>query len=239
MILDKAGQKGTGIWTLQSAISQSVVISTINAAVEARVISSRKDERVAASKILPQPKVPKFSGDRARADRRGARRALRLEDRLLRAGDGAARRGQRRIQMESEFRRHRHHLARRLHHSREVSESHRRGLRARCGAAQSAARSYFTDIIARTQENWRVAVSDRGHAWRRRAGFQRFARLFRQLSLRRGCPRICSRRNATSSARTPTSESTSRASSTPNGWRSETQPTEKPAEPKEQSRAAE
>ena len=42
VILDKAGQKGTGIWTLQSAIGQAVVISTINAAVEARVISSRK-----------------------------------------------------------------------------------------------------------------------------------------------------------------------------------------------------
>ena len=64
VILDKAGQKGTGMWTLQSAIQQSVVISTINAAVEARVISSRKDERVAASKILPQPKVAKFNGDR-------------------------------------------------------------------------------------------------------------------------------------------------------------------------------
>src|SRR5437588_3408138 len=66
MILDKAGQKGTGIWTLQSAIKQSVVISTINTAVEARVISSRKEERVAASKILPQPKARKFKGDRTR-----------------------------------------------------------------------------------------------------------------------------------------------------------------------------
>lgn len=64
VILDKAGQKGTGMWTLQSAIAQSVVISTINAAVEARVISSRKEERVAASKILPQPKPKKISGDR-------------------------------------------------------------------------------------------------------------------------------------------------------------------------------
>ena len=64
VILDKAGQKGTGMWTLQSAIQQSVVISTINAAVEARVISSRKEERVAASKILPQPKPRKFNGDR-------------------------------------------------------------------------------------------------------------------------------------------------------------------------------
>src|SRR5438477_6739999 len=64
VILDKAGQKGTGLWTLQSALERSVVISTINAAVEARVISSRKDERVAASKILPQPEAEKSSGDR-------------------------------------------------------------------------------------------------------------------------------------------------------------------------------
>jgi len=64
VILDKAGQKGTGLWTLQSAIAISVVISTINAAVEARVISSRKDDRVAASKILPQPKQKKFTGDK-------------------------------------------------------------------------------------------------------------------------------------------------------------------------------
>jgi 6-phosphogluconate dehydrogenase len=63
VILDKAGQKGTGIWTLQSAIQQSVVISTINAAVEARVVSSRKDERVASAKILPHPEPKKFTGD--------------------------------------------------------------------------------------------------------------------------------------------------------------------------------
>jgi len=66
MILDKAGQKGTGIWTLQAAIRQSVVISTINAAVEARVVSSRKEERVAASKILPHPRDRQFKGNRTR-----------------------------------------------------------------------------------------------------------------------------------------------------------------------------
>ncbi len=64
VILDKAGQKGTGLWTLQSAIAISVVISTINAAVEARVISSRKDDRVASSKVLPQMKPKPFTGDR-------------------------------------------------------------------------------------------------------------------------------------------------------------------------------
>jgi 6-phosphogluconate dehydrogenase len=66
MILDKAGQKGTGIWTLQAAIQQYVVISTINAAVEARVISAQKEDRVAASKILPQPRVRQFNGKRDR-----------------------------------------------------------------------------------------------------------------------------------------------------------------------------
>src|SRR4026207_971562 len=64
VILDKAGQKGTGIWTLQAAINQYVVISTINAAVEARVISSRKEERVSASEILPQPRARTFKGNR-------------------------------------------------------------------------------------------------------------------------------------------------------------------------------
>src|SRR5256714_11616828 len=66
MIVDKAGQKGTGIWTLQAAIKQYVIISTINAAVEARVISSRKEERVAASEILPPPRVRTFKGNRDR-----------------------------------------------------------------------------------------------------------------------------------------------------------------------------
>jgi 6-phosphogluconate dehydrogenase len=64
VILDKAGQKGTGKWTLLSAIEQAVVISTINAAVEARVISAHKADRVEASKILPQRPGKKFTGDR-------------------------------------------------------------------------------------------------------------------------------------------------------------------------------
>ncbi len=49
LILDKAGQKGTGQWTLMNAAESAVVISTINAAVEARVLSSMKAARVAAS----------------------------------------------------------------------------------------------------------------------------------------------------------------------------------------------
>jgi 6-phosphogluconate dehydrogenase len=56
LILDTAGQKGTGKWTLINAIENAVVVSTINAAVEARILSSMKDKRVAASKILQGPK---------------------------------------------------------------------------------------------------------------------------------------------------------------------------------------
>lgn len=58
LILDKAGQKGTGQWTLVNAAENAVVVSTINAAVEARVLSSQKAQRVAASRVLQGPQAP-------------------------------------------------------------------------------------------------------------------------------------------------------------------------------------
>ncbi|HVF84537.1 MAG TPA: NADP-dependent phosphogluconate dehydrogenase [Abditibacteriaceae bacterium] len=64
MILDKAGQKGTGKWTIMSALDLGVVASTINSAVEARTVSSMKAERVDASKVLPGPTNTQFTGDR-------------------------------------------------------------------------------------------------------------------------------------------------------------------------------
>src|SRR5207249_4741365 len=51
-VLDKAGQKGTGKWTAQIALDLAVPIPTIAAAIDARVLSSMKEERVAASKKL-------------------------------------------------------------------------------------------------------------------------------------------------------------------------------------------
>ncbi len=51
-VLDKAGQKGTGKWTAQVALDLAVPIPTIAAAIDARVLSSMKDERVAASKKI-------------------------------------------------------------------------------------------------------------------------------------------------------------------------------------------
>jgi 6-phosphogluconate dehydrogenase len=58
LILDKAGQKGTGKWTAQVALDLGVMIPTINAAIEARFISGLKEERVDASKIINGPQAP-------------------------------------------------------------------------------------------------------------------------------------------------------------------------------------
>ncbi|MFB3777926.1 MAG: NADP-dependent phosphogluconate dehydrogenase [Bryobacteraceae bacterium] len=55
IILDKAGQKGTGKWASQNALDLGVAIPTINAALEARILSAFKDERVQASKLLEGP----------------------------------------------------------------------------------------------------------------------------------------------------------------------------------------
>ena len=54
-ILDAAGQKGTGRWTVVSSLELGVPIPTIYAAVNARVMSAYKDERVAASKEISAP----------------------------------------------------------------------------------------------------------------------------------------------------------------------------------------
>jgi len=54
-VLDKAGQKGTGKWTAQIALDLAVPIPTIAAAIDARVLSSMKEERVSASQVLRGP----------------------------------------------------------------------------------------------------------------------------------------------------------------------------------------
>ncbi len=62
VILDKAGQKGTGKWTSQSALDLGVAAPTVAEAVFARCISAIKEERVEASKLVKGPEG-KFSGD--------------------------------------------------------------------------------------------------------------------------------------------------------------------------------
>ena len=51
-ILDRAGQKGTGVWTAQDALDKAVPLTLIGEAVHARMLSARKAERVAAAALL-------------------------------------------------------------------------------------------------------------------------------------------------------------------------------------------
>lgn len=65
LILDAAGQKGTGRWTVVSSLELGVPIPTIYAAVNARVMSAYKEERLGASQELLGPTLEFYSGDTA------------------------------------------------------------------------------------------------------------------------------------------------------------------------------
>lgn len=64
VILDEAGNKGTGKWTSQSSLDLGEPLSLITESVFARYISSLKQQRVAASKVLSGPQPAQFTGDK-------------------------------------------------------------------------------------------------------------------------------------------------------------------------------
>jgi len=63
LIVDAAGQKGTGKWTVINGLDLGAPVTLIGEAVFARTLSSQKEDRVHASKILSGPK-PHFEGDK-------------------------------------------------------------------------------------------------------------------------------------------------------------------------------
>ncbi|MEY3773259.1 MAG: 6-phosphogluconate dehydrogenase, NADP(+)-dependent, decarboxylating [Verrucomicrobiota bacterium] len=67
VVLDTAGQKGTGKWTSVNALDMGVAAPTIAESVFSRCLSAIKEERVAASKVLKGPKVKKISPARQKA----------------------------------------------------------------------------------------------------------------------------------------------------------------------------
>lgn len=64
VIMDAAGNKGTGKWTSQSALDLGVPLPLITESVFARFISAYKEERVKASKVLAKPEAPAYQGDK-------------------------------------------------------------------------------------------------------------------------------------------------------------------------------
>lgn len=59
-IVDAAGQKGTGLWTVESALNMGVPVPTIYAALNARVLSSLRPQRISAEPLLTVPPGPAF-----------------------------------------------------------------------------------------------------------------------------------------------------------------------------------
>jgi 6-phosphogluconate dehydrogenase len=63
LIVDKAGQKGTGLWTSKVALDLGVPIPTIDAAIMARLLSSQKAQRTQAASALEGPQGKRWTGD--------------------------------------------------------------------------------------------------------------------------------------------------------------------------------
>ena len=105
LILDTAGQKGTGKWTAIAALDEGMPLTLIGEAVFARCLSAIKEERVAASQVL-KGRVATFRGNRMSLvnDLRGP---LRQQARELRPGLSADAGCRQDLRLESELWRHR------------------------------------------------------------------------------------------------------------------------------------
>ena len=130
VILDQAGAKGTGAWTVQTALDLGVPVSGIAEAVVRPVAV----EPPRAARRLGRPARARRGAHRRRRRRlhRGrAPGAVRLEDHRVLAGLRRDPRRCRAVRLDDRPRRRVEDLARRLHHPRPVPQPHRRGVRRR------------------------------------------------------------------------------------------------------------
>ena len=120
IVADQAEQKGTGRWTVQSALDLGIPITGIAEATFARSLSGHVDQRAAARDAFGG-KAGQAGGRRPRRFRRaGAPRALRVQGGGVRPGLRPHRGRQRGVRLGHRPRCDGHHLARRLHHPRPV-----------------------------------------------------------------------------------------------------------------------
>ena len=140
VVLDQAEQKGTGRWTVQSALDLGVPVTGIAEATFARSLSGHADQRKAAAReAFADVSVSSDAVD----DRDGVRRrrpqgALRLQGGRLRPGLRPDPRRQRAARLGRRPRRRRPDLARRLHHPGALPRPHHRGVRRGRGAGEPA-----------------------------------------------------------------------------------------------------
>ncbi len=224
LVLDKAGQKGTGKWTSAVALDLGVPIPTINAAVDSRILSARKDERVDVEQAAARPAGLQVRRRPQGDDRGRARRALRVEDLQLRAGHEPHPRRLRELEVGHQPRRDGAHLEGRLHHPRALPRQDQGSVRRGAKTCRISCSILSSTHTSRARRPTGGGSSRRP---RRLASPSRPSRPRSATSTRTARPTSRStsrRRSATSSARTPTSAPTAptRASSTRSGrscWR--------------------
>ena len=137
-ILDVASQKGTGKWTAITALEEGTPLTLIGEAVFARCLSAIKEQRVAASAVLPGPQA-EFKGDKAQfvSDLEQAVYAAKIisyTQGYMLMQDAA-----RSLQLEFELWRCRADVARGLHHPLSLPGQDSRGLRRQSGASELTA----------------------------------------------------------------------------------------------------
>ena len=219
-ILDTAGQKGTGKWTVFSSLDLGQPVTLIGESVFARCLSALKEERVEASKILEGTGGQGSSvGDRA-AFIEDVRRALYCSKivsyaqgyMLLRA---AAKENGWNLNMGGIALMWRGGCIIRSRFLGKIKEAFDKNP----GIENLLLDSFFSAALNNYQASWRKARGSCGRDWacRRRHSPPRWRSS--TAIAPRGCPPTCCKRNATTSARIPMSAPTSRAasSSTPTG----------------------
>jgi 6-phosphogluconate dehydrogenase len=158
VILDKAGQKGTGKWTVGHAVEMGVPLSVIGSAVEARILSSLKSERVIASKDLSGPATKPFTGDRT-AFIAAVRDAL-YASKIISYAQGMVQLGVAgqlynwNLNFGDIASIWRGGCIIRAHFLNHITEAYKRNPELK----NLILDPYFRDIIAKTQANWRTAI---------------------------------------------------------------------------------
>jgi 6-phosphogluconate dehydrogenase len=159
LIVDRAGQKGTGKWTVGHAVEMGVPLSTISSAVEARILSSLKEERVEASKHLAGPAHVPYKGDRqalvsAVKDALYASKIVSYAQGFVQLGAAAKQYGWT-LNFGDIATIWRGGCIIRAHFLNRIKQAYERNP----GLKNLLLDPYFCDILARTQENWRTAVA--------------------------------------------------------------------------------
>lgn len=158
LILDKAGQKGTGKWTVGHATEMGVPLSVIGSAVEARILSSIKEERVAASQVLSGPSPAPFTGDRkeiinAVRDALYASKIISYAQGMVQLGKAGELYGWG-LNFEDIASIWRGGCIIRARFLNRITEAYRKNP----GLKNLVLDPFFSDILQRTQANWRKAV---------------------------------------------------------------------------------